>query len=95
MTHTILPTSLNLWVLANLAKRIEVTGPVSRVAPGEATHLRRCIKAGLLTPGRTLTLTPAGIAAIEPFRCACGAISTIENKPCRACCMARRHTEGR
>jgi len=56
-------TSLNLWVLA------QVFGPETSVpnqlAPTDAPHIRRCLKAGLLTADRTtLTLTRGGRKAL-------------------------------
>jgi ribosomal protein L13E len=71
-------TSLNLYVLAKLARALE-KGLAPAIAPTDFPHLRRCIKAGLLTvdaskrEGRGFSITTAGQAALAE----------------------RRHTEGR
>lgn len=57
------PTDLNLSVLAD----VFADGPeaANQIAPTDAPHLRRCIKAGLVTvAGRTLRLTDSGRDAL-------------------------------
>ena len=58
-------TDLNVWSLArHFDGRTET--PNGTVRPTSARHLRRCMKAGLLTADKsTLRLTAKGIAAIE------------------------------
>ena len=58
------PTSLNLWVLARHFGG-KPTAP-NRIEATSVPHLRRCLKAGLVTvKGPDLVLTPAGVEAVS------------------------------
>lgn len=61
------PTDLNLWVLSELFQN--TASIANKVEATDLTHLRRCLKAGLITAaGGRLTLTEAGIAALTRYR---------------------------
>jgi len=64
------PTGTNLFVLGELAARIDLGETHLRVAPGTIPHARRCIAAGLLhiAPDGTVTVTPEGrrVLATDP-----------------------------
>jgi hypothetical protein len=59
------PTDLNLWVLRNLFDGADVAP--NKIDLVSVPHVRRCLKAGLITitdAGTTLTLTAAGKVAL-------------------------------
>lgn len=57
------PTSLNLSALADLFGT--ATSVPNAVTAVDAPHIRRCLKAGLVTGTRqALTLTPEGVEAV-------------------------------
>lgn len=59
------PTSLNLWSLAqHFGMSVTAT---NKVEPTSAPHIRRCLKAGLVTVSadkKSLVLTDAGLVAM-------------------------------
>ena len=62
-------THLNLWCLSQLLGEEDVVA--NHVLPTDATHIRKCMKAGLVKVSndrRTLILTDKGRAAIEEER---------------------------
>jgi len=64
---TVKATDLNIWVLARMADgRVEFP---NRIEPTSATHMRRCLKAGLVevVSRQTLRITTAGIVEIQAY----------------------------
>lgn len=61
------PTPLNLFALADVFGT--TTSVTNAVRASHVTHVRRCLKAGLLeVSGNFLNLTPKGIAALHAHR---------------------------
>jgi len=60
------PTRLNLRCLGNLFGQADRVP--NKIEPTSATHLRRCLRAGLFTvDGQDLVLTPAGRTALDDY----------------------------
>ena len=63
------PTDLNVWVLSEIFGTAQSVP--NRAQRTQLPHLRRCLKAGLLTVSKDrLTLTAAGAAALASYRAA-------------------------